>query len=324
VASSPPSSSASTVVLLAAALLTGWAVLTVIVRASLHGFGFDPWIFAMVIQFFAGATLLTAAGFKALPTAPLRRPATWFIGLLRVVTTCGFSAALVHATAGQVTLLVAVNMLLASLGVGAVFGRWPRFREVPGFLLILGGLALLTTRLEGGWHNPAVLLILASESTVVVASLLTERHPDNLGDRRARLALTGFVTLLAAAGLMLVWTLAGTVLPGVIPGPSSGAVAASLGVPALWAIALGLGAVLRGPSTYAAFLLTARIGADGYMISMAALAPVTYGVEALVGATGLLPPPLMQAADLGIMAAIVGGGVWIMAMRTRRRRIATG
>jgi len=321
VAPPSPSAPAATVVVLAVALLAGWAVLTVIVRAALHGFGFDPWIFAMAIQLFAGATLLAAAGLASLPTGPLRRPTTWLIGGLRVATTCGFTAALVHATAGQVTLLVAVNMLLAALGVGAVFGRWPRLGELPGFLLILAGLAFLTTRLDGGWHNPAVLFILASESTVVVASLLTERHPDNLGDRRARLALTGFVMLLSTIGLLLVWTLAGALVPGV-SGPASGAVAASLTAPMLWAIALGVGALLRGPSTYAAFLLTAWIGADGYMISMAALAPVTYGVEALVGVTGLLPPPLLRAPDIAIMAAIIGGALWIIAMRMRARRRA--
>ena len=47
-----------------------------------------------------------------------------------------------------------------------------------------------------GWSSPAIKFLLVSETAVVVSSLLTERHPDNLGDRRQRLAPAFFLGVL--------------------------------------------------------------------------------------------------------------------------------
>jgi len=305
--------------LLALATMVGWAILTVAMRGTLRGTGLDPWTFAMAVQLFAGAVLLVAAGLRALPTQPLRRWSTWVIGGLRVVTTCAFTAALLHATAAEIALLGAVNVLIATLGVFLVFRRAPRPFEAVGFGLMLLGLILLAGNLPGGWGNPALLLLLTSETAVVSAALLAERHPDNLGDRRARLALTGFVMLLSTAGLMAVWIGAAFLLPDLPIGPSADRVAAALSSPVFWLAAIALGAALRGPATYAAFTLTAKIGTDGYLLSMAALPLATLACEAATAALGLLPWPGMAPINLLVMALIVGGGFWNIAMRLRRK-----
>jgi drug/metabolite transporter (DMT)-like permease len=306
-------------ILLAGAVVIVWSLLVTGMRATLFNFGFEPWTLALAVQICGGAALLFAAGIGSLPLDPIRRWATWAIGGLRVVTTCAFTTALLYASAGQVSVLTTINVLIAMLGVFLAFRRGRKLAEIPGIALMLGGLALLVGQLEGGWSNLAVRYVLISETTVVIASLLAERHPDNLGDRRQRLSLTGFVTLLSACGLLLVWVVAAALLTGAAIGPDIATVKATLASPWLWASAFVLGALLRGPGTYGAFLLTARLGADGYMLGMAAMPPLVMLLEQIVSSFGLLPRPASALADLAVAAIVIAGGVWVVAARYRRR-----
>jgi drug/metabolite transporter (DMT)-like permease len=308
----------SPVFLIGMAIMTGWSVVTVLVRAILLGFHFDPWSLAMALQVVAGATLLTAAGIRSLPLEPLTRWATWVIGGFRIVTTCCFSAALLYGSATTITLVSTLNVPVAALGVLIVFGRRLRAREGPGFALLALGIVLLASRLDGGFASPAIPLLLVSETFVVFASLLAERHPDNLGDRRQRLALAGFVTMLSAGGLLTLWGLVGLAFPGAEIGPSSADVVASLTSPWLWLMALMLGAIFRAPLTYMSFQITRMLGADGYMLTMAALPLATLIVEFLFSLTGLVPAPSHAPLDLAYSALIVVGTAWIIVLRFRR------
>lgn len=304
-------------VALALGLVVAWSVLTVAMRATLNGFGFEPWSLALTIQVMGGAALLFAAGIRSLPLDPIRRWATWVIGGLRVLTTCCFTNALLHASAGQVSQLTTINVLLATAGALLLFGRRRRRAEWPGFLVIACGLVLLISRLDGGLLNPAVAFVLFSESSVVVASLLAEKHPDNLGTRRQRLALTGFVTLLSALGLLLAWAVLG-LMPAMPVGPSAADVAATLSSPWLWLMAFVLGALIRGPATYVAFDITARLGADGYMLGMSAMPLLVMALEPAAASFGLLPPLHTTAADFAVAAVILAGGAWVIVARNRR------
>ncbi len=302
---------------LALGLVVAWSVLTVGIRATLNGFGFEPWSLALAVQMMGGAALLVAAGIRALPLDPIRRWATWVIGGLRVLTTCAFTNALLHASAGQVSQLTTVNVLLATVGALLLFGRRRRRAELPGFLVIAFGLLLLVSRLDGGWTNPAVLFVLFSETSVVAASLLAEKHPDNLGTRRQRLALTGFVTLLSAMGLLLAWAAVG-LLPAMPVGLSTADVVATLTSPWLWLMAFVLGVMLRGPATYVAFDITARLGADGYMLGMSAMPLLVMALEPAAASFGLLPPLHTGAADVAVAGLILAGGAWVIVARNRR------
>ncbi|MBM3533518.1 MAG: hypothetical protein FJX60_10840 [Alphaproteobacteria bacterium] len=306
-------------ILLAGAVVILWSLLVIGMRAALFNFGVQPWTLALAVQICGGAALLLAAGIGSLPLEPIRRWATWAIGGLRVVTTCAFTTALLYASAGQVSVLTTINVLIAMLGVFLVFRRGRQPMEIPGILLMLGGLALLIGQLDGGWSNLAVRYILLSETSVVIASLLAERHPDNLGDRRQRLALTGFVTLLSACGLLVLWVAAAALLTEAAIGPDIEAVTATLASPWLWLMAFILGAMLRGPGTYGAFLLTARLGADGYMLGMAAMPPLVMGLEQAASSFALVPKPQSALADLAVAAIVIAGGVWVVAARYRRR-----
>ncbi len=303
---------------LAIAMTAMWSVVTVLIRSALVGFGFDPWTLAMATMLCAGATLLVAAGIRSLPLDPLRRWSTWAIGGIRVLTTCCFSAALLYGSATTITLLSAINVLVAAIGVYAVYRRRPLAGEIPGFLLIAVGVVLLATELDGGWNSPAIKFLLVSETAVVVSSLITETHPDNLGDRRQRLALTGFVTVLSASGLLIFWSLIGFAFPEVPLGPNASDALATLASPWLWGAALVFGVVFRAPLTYMSFKITRLIGADGYMLSMVALPLTTLLVEIAAGWAELVPPPSLDPVTLAYSGVIVAGGAWIILVRFRR------
>jgi len=303
---------------LALAMTAMWSVVTVLLRSALFQFSFDPWTMAMATQLCAGAALLSAAGLRSLPLDPLKRWSTWAIGAIRIITTCCFSAALLYGSATTITLISTVNVLVAAIGVYVAFRRKPKPGELPGFALIAIGVVLLAGELDGGWSSPAIKFLLVSETAVVVSSILSERHPDNLGDRRQRLALTGFVTLLAASGLLVVWSLIGLVVPDLALGPSAADAAATLSSPLLWATAVVFGVVFRAPLTYMSFQIMRLIGADGYMLSMAALPVTTLLIELAAGETGMLPPPSLDPVTLGYSAVIVAGGAWIILVRFRR------
>lgn len=309
----------SPALLIAIVMTAMWSVVTVLLRSVLFRFGFDPWTLAMATMLAAGATLLVAAGIRSLPLDPLRRWSTWAIGGIRVLTTCCFSAALLYGSATTITLLSAINVLAAAIGVLVVFGRRPLAGEIPGFLLIAVGVVLLATELEGGWSSPAIKFLLVSETAVVVSSLLTETHPDNLGDRRQRLALTGFVTVLSASGLLVVWSVVGLAFPGAPLGPNASDAFATLASPWLWVAALVFGVLFRAPLTYMSFQITRLIGADGYMLSMVALPLTTLSIEALAGWSEMLPMPSLDPVTLGYSSLIVAGGTWIILVRVRAR-----
>lgn len=308
----------SPALLIAIVMTAMWSVVTVLIRSTLVGLGFDPWTLAMVTMLAAGSTLLVAAGIRSLPLDPLRRWSTWAIGAIRVLTTCCFSAALLYGSATTITLLSSINVLVAGLGVYAAFRRKPRMIEIPGFLLIAIGVVLLATELDGGWSSPAIKFLLVSETAVVISSLLTEIHPDNLGDRRQRLALTGFVTVLSAGGLLIFWSLAGLAFPETPLGPNASDAFATLASPWLWIAALVFGVVFRAPLTYMSFQITRLIGADGYMLSMVALPLTTLLVEIAAGWAQLVPPPSLDPVTLAYSAVIVAGGAWIILVRFRR------
>lgn len=306
---------------LAGAVVAGWTVLATATRSLLTSRGYDAALFALSVQVIAGIGLLVGAGLDRLPTRPLRRWSTWVIGLSRVVTVTCYTTALALITATEASLLATVNVLAGALGVRLAFARRPRPAELIGLGLIAAGILGVILGTPGGFGEPAVLLILASETSVVVALVLSERHPENILDARSRLALAGFVTLIAALGVAVAWVVLGSV-------PGAGAIVPSIAPwgetasdPVFWIAVAAIALLLRGPLTYGAFAVTRRLGADGYLLSLALLPSLTYGAETLAHALGVLPPP-RALGELAAGGLILLGCVWNVAIRLGARRSA--
>ena len=172
--------------------------------------------------------------------------------------------------------------------------RKPLAREWPGQGVILVGLALLAESLEGGWREPAIVLMILSELCVVASTLLGELHPLNhTDDPRQRAGLTGimllasaFFMLLAALGLGLVvqW------LPSVRAAVSANVTwlaNPSLALDArLWVAAVLVGVVLRGPTMFLFLKAVRRVGTENYIAAMVAIPVLSLAFEAAAAALG--------------------------------------
>ncbi len=131
---------------------------------------------------------------------------------------------------------------------------------------------------------------------------------------------TATVLRVALCALLLVWGAVTVFLSGTSIGPDTTQVAATLASPWLWVMAFVLGAMLRGPATYAAFVITAKLGADGYMLAMAAMPPLAMGLEMIAASFGLVPAPKNALADLGVAGIVIAGGIWVVVAQVRTRR----
>jgi hypothetical protein len=305
------------------AAITIWATLLVASRALLLRFEFDPWTFTFVQMVAGGLTLiLLSMGPRGTntPSKFLRVPrvSTFILGLLRVMSASSFTAALVHVTVTQATVIGAISVTMASLSVWWLFERKPANWEWLGHGLILGLVATLIPNLEGGWRNPAILLLVFNEICVVGSSLLAERHPDNqLRSPQARIRFTGTI-LLMTAGLLL-----GIRMIEQVTALNGAEWIASLSFE-LVVSGILVGIVLRAPAMFFSFWSLRQIGAQNYMAAAASLPLLGLGFEEIAEKIGMLP----QAYDPGQLthAVLVElGCLMILAARWHgRQKVSPG
>lgn len=153
--------------------------------------------------------------------------------------------------------------------------------ELPGHLIIILGVALLISSLEGTYSNPAVYLMIFSEIAVVASVMIAELHPQNQGDNlKERASLSG-VMLVASALIMLIGLAA---LSLVTDGPTATAkdVAdwtsnlplidlAQVWSPTMWFTAIAVGITLRGVSMFLSMQAISLVGGQNYVATIAAL-----------------------------------------------------
>ena len=314
----------SAAVVLGASLLS-WAVLLVASRVTLLAFQLDPWLFTF-IQMMAGGAFLVAIGARGSGlTKALRDPYTWVYGALRVATAGFFTAALVHTSVANAAFLGIVSMPISIVVVWVVLSRKPSRRELPGHAVIILGLALLAQNLEGGWRNPAIILMILSELCVVTSTLIGELHPLNqTDDPRQRAGLTG-IMLLASAFFMLLAALCLSIVAQWLPAvrDSVSGSLAWIGNPALvvdtrlWAWAALVGVLLRGPSLFLSLKAIHQVRTENYIAAMAALPFLSLALEAVAVALGLLEPTTAAVPATLYGAMMMLGSLGVLRARSR-------
>ncbi|MDF1793000.1 MAG: EamA family transporter [Thalassobaculaceae bacterium] len=298
-------------ILVTVAAILSWAALIAISRILLVRFGFDPWAYTF-LQLCAGGVCLLAIGRQGrLSLASLKRPTTWLLGLLRVLSAALFTAVLVWVSAMEAGVLAAVNVPMVAVAVWLVFGRRPARREWIGHMVVLAAIVPLVLTLEGGFANPAVVLMLLNEVCLVAGTLLAERHPDNSGtDPGARARFTGAV-LLVTAGLFLVLRVV-----------EDGGVGTIDWSPPLVISAVLVGVVLRGPSMFLTFWSTRLIGAQNYTACCTALPVIGMGLEQAAYHLGLIDISRFRPETVLLTAGVVAGTLIVVAARVRVSRPA--
>lgn len=307
------------------ASLASWAILLVVSRATLVATGLDPWLFTLIQMMVAGAVLFALARPEKGTLRILADPFIWLYGVLRVSTAAFFTAALLHTSVANAAFLGVVAVPLSMIVLWQFANRIPARREIPGHIVILTGLALLAHHLEGGWRNPAIILMFLSECCVVVSTIIAEFHPMNRTESiRQRMRLTGIMLLVSACAMLCAaiglaglaqwmpfgWSVA-PVVPAWFENPGS------LLDWRLWATAGLVGLFLRGPSLYLSLAAIHKVRTENYLAGMAALPFLSLVVERIAHWAGWLPPIASPAESLLFGTIIVAGSLWVLFARTR-------
>jgi hypothetical protein len=297
-----------------ATAIATWSLVLVISRNLLLHHGFNPWSFSFV-QLLAGGLLFALfpgrSGAEQTPLAhrlrPLTDPRTLLLGLLRVLSASSFTAAVVHVTVSEASVIGSISVTLSAISVWVLFKRRPAPWEWLGHGMLIALILILIPSLDGGWRNPAILLLVFNEFCVVASSLIAERHPDNLkDDTSTRVRFTGSVLLVTAALLLAIRLIdreSGTQFDELV---------VSLPVP-LVVYGIIVGITLRAPAMLFSFWSIRLIGAQNYMAAAASLPLAGLAMAGIAEYMGLLPVTavlpqlanavLVQLACLMILAA---------------------
>jgi hypothetical protein len=300
----------SSAVLITFGSVVTWAALAGANRVLLLRLGLDPWAFTFV-QLCTGGIVLLAAGGRRRPNfSSFRRPATWAISVLRVLSAAFYTAVLATLSVLEAGVLGAVNVPMVAVAVWLAFGRRPAHGEWVGQMVILLPILLLIGGLHGGLWHPAVRLMLLNEVCLVASTLLAERHPDNVADQPgARMQFTGVLLLTTAALFLVVRALEGGGANGIWDWR-------------LLAAGAAVGVAFRAPSMVLSFWSIRLIGAQNYVAALSVLPLVGMAFEQSAYAAGLIDVSRFRADTVPLALCIVAGTLLVVAARVRAQRPA--
>ncbi|WP_022731954.1 DMT family transporter [Thalassospira lucentensis] len=283
-----------------------WAMLLVCNRIALTSFDIDPYAMTCWQLVFGGIALVLMAPGRRIPWRQFTLPINWAYGILRVITGVTWTAALVYISAPQSGILSQTGMPLAALAATFILGRPPGRSEWLGHAALIAGAAWLAWHLPGGFTNPAVLLMLASEVTAISSSVLAEKHPDNqIKDAWAHLRFTGVLLLITASIFLAVPPLVDLISPVPIPYIST---AGLFGTETLIA-GLLIGVLFRGPAMVLSLRSIKTAGIEKYILSTSVLPFILLGLEMIAARFGLAPTPAHDSvfwiSSLLVMIGIV-------------------
>ena len=283
-----------------------WAMLLVCNRIALTSFDIDPYAMTCWQLVFGGVALVLMAPGRRIPWRQFTLPINWAYGILRVMTGVTWTAALVYISAPQSGILSQTGMPLAALAATFILGSPPGRSEWLGHAALIAGAVWLAWHLPGGFANPAVLLMLASEVTAISSSVLAEKHPDNqIKDAWAHLRFTGVLLLITASIFLAVPPLVDLISPVPISYIST---AGLFGTETLIA-GLLIGVLFRGPAMVLSLRSIKTAGIEKYILSTSVLPFILLGLEMIAARLGLAPTPAHDSvfwiSSLLVMIGIV-------------------
>ena len=265
-----------------------WAMLLVCNRIALTAFDVDVYAMTCWQLVFGGLALVLMAPGRLIPWRQFTLPINWAYGVLRVLTGVNCTAALVYISAPESGILSQTGMPMAALAAAFILGRAPGKAEWFGHTILLAGAGFLAWHLPDGLANPAVWLMLASEVTAILSSVLAEKHPDNqIKDAWSHLRFTGVLLLITASVFLIFPPLIGFISPVPIPYTS---LDGFFGIETILA-GLILGTLLRGPAMVLTLRSIKTAGMEKYILATSILPFILLGLEMLAAQFELTPAP---------------------------------
>jgi drug/metabolite transporter (DMT)-like permease len=294
--------------LVTVAAILWWALLSVVSRILLLRYGFDPWLFSFLQLCAGGAALLIAGAGRGGGLSSFRRPATWALGALRVLSAALYTSVLAWISVLEAGVLGGMNLPVAAVAVWLLAGRRPARLEWIGHCLILAAAAALAIGLEDDLRVTVLGLMVLNAACLVGMTLLAEHHPENLSDAPGgRAWFTGVVLLVTAALFVAVRLLQGGSAGGTL-------------TPSLFVAGGTVGVALRAPAMLLAFWSIRLAGAQGYTAAVVFLPLFGMVFEQAGVAVGLLDQSRFQAGTLALAVLGLVGALGVVAARRRMGR----
>ncbi|AHD11544.1 hypothetical protein [Phaeobacter gallaeciensis] len=283
-----------------------WALLSVVSRILLLKYDLDPWMFSFIQLCAGGTALILLSGERRLDTSSFSRPTTWMLGALRVTSAAIFTAVLALISVLEAGLVGTLNLPVIMLVVWVMSGTRPSSLETIGQLLVFGAILAILWCLEADIRGPATWLMVLNAFCLAAITLLSERHPDNLGDQPgARARFTGAVLLVTA-----------TIFLGV-RSVHDGFSTAPVSMPLLIS-SVAVGVFLRAPAMFFVFWSIRLVGAMRYTASVTLLPLFGLIFEQWAIAAGLLDVTRFRVVTLYLAVIIVVGTAVVLVAQTRR------
>ena len=312
------------------ATMVSWAFLIVISKGLLLAYNLDPWIFTIIQLMFGGLFLIAISRKLGATMEALKSPYTWAYGIARVLSAACFTASLLYISAANAGFFGLVSVPFSALVFAVLFFRLPSFLEIPGHIIIILGVVLLISTLEGTYSNPAVYLMVFSEFAVVASVVIAEFHPQNQGDDLQERASLSGVMLVASALIMLI-SLAGLSL--FTDGPATQSAAdwtsnlplidlTQVWSPTMWLAAIAVGITLRGVSMFLSMQAINLVGSQNYVATIAALPFTSLLFELIADKADYLPQAVPNPITILAGVIMTAGSLGILWARQRKFKAA--
>tara|TARA_R110001583_G_scaffold195458_1_gene373833 strand:- start:3964 stop:4920 length:957 start_codon:yes stop_codon:yes gene_type:complete len=291
-----------------------WACLLVANRVALVQFNADAYAMTCWQLAFGGLALIMLSPGRPIPWRQFTLPVNWFYGFLRVLTGVTWTAALIYISSPQSGILSQTGMPMAALAATFILGRPPHKSEWIGHALLLTGAGWMAFHLPGGFTNPAVWLMLASEVTAISSSVVAEKHPHNqVSDSWAHLRFTGVLLLITSAMFLIFPPLIGIISPIDLP---------SLSLEKFFSLetvlsGLIIGALLRGPAMVLTLRSIKLAGIESYILATSSLPFVLLAIEAAAARFTTTPSPKPDSV-FWVCAGLVVCGITMITFGKRR------
>lgn len=291
-----------------------WATLLVANRVALLQFHADAYAMTCWQLAFGGLALIILSPGRAIPWRQFSMPLNWFYGFLRVLTGVTWTAALIYISSPQSGILSQTGMPMAALAATFILRRPPHKSEWMGHIVLLIGAGWMAWHLPGGFSNPAVWLMLASEVTAISSSVVAEKHPHNqVTDSWAHLRFTGVLLLITSIMFLIFPPLIGLVAPIDLPSLS---LENFFGLPTLLS-GLVIGALLRGPAMVLTLRSIKLAGIETYILATSFLPFVLLGIEAIAARFTTTPSPKPDSV-FWICAGLITTGIIMITLSKRQ------
>jgi len=312
------------------ATMVSWAFLIVISKGLLLAYTLDPWIFTIIQLMFGGLFLIAISRKLGATMEALKSPYTWAYGIARVLSAACFTASLLYISAANAGFFGLVSVPFSALVFAVLFFRLPSILEIPGHIIIILGVALLISTLEGTYSNPAVYLMVFSEFAVVASVVIAEFHPQNQGDDLQERASLSGVMLVASALIMLI-SLAGLSL--FTDGPATQSATdwtsnlplidlTQVWSPTMWLAAIAVGITLRGVSMFLSMQAINLVGSQNYVATIAALPFTSLLFELIADKADYLPQAVPNPVTILAGVIMTAGSLGILWARQRKFKAA--